>query len=149
FYASRNTGPSSIIPGNAHPFVTTTSQSGVPSAVVSPTSTSYPSLAASYSGTAYDLLAKEHTTIFLTHIQQRQRNIQGYFQGLGQVGPFKGTVTPSGHIQFKIPVQVSKTTLFFVGDIKIAGDMTGNFEVLNQQGQQIGEYGVWNVAASH
>ena len=149
FYASRNTGPSSIIPGNAHPFVTTTSQSGVPSAVVSPTSTLYPSLATSYSGTAFDLLAKEHTTIFLTHIQQRQRNIQGYFQGLGQVGPFKGTVTPSGHIQFKIPVQVSKTTLFFVGDIKIAGDMTGNFEVLNQQGQQIGEYGLWNVAASH
>ncbi|MDQ6642886.1 MAG: serine/threonine protein kinase [Chloroflexota bacterium] len=155
FYTSRNTGPSSNTQRNAHPFVTTTSQSELPSAVVSATSKSslgvplYPSLAVSYGGTALDLLAKEKTAIFLTHIQQNQGNIQGYFQGLGQVGPFKGTITPSGHVQFKVPVQASKTTLFFEGDIKIAGDMTGNFEVLNQQGQQIGEYGLWNVAANH
>lgn len=152
FYASRNTGPSSNIQRNAHPFATSTSQSRVPSAAVSPTPSqgpsSYPNLAVSYAGTAFDLLAKEKTNMFLTHIQQNQGSIQGYFQGLGQVGPFKGTVTPSGHVQFKIPVQASKTTLLFEGDIKIGGDMTGNFEVLNQQGQQIGEYGPWNVAAS-
>jgi eukaryotic-like serine/threonine-protein kinase len=145
FYASRN----------AHPSITSTPQSRVPPTVVSPTLTpsqgpsSFPQLAVSYGGTALDLLANEKTDIFLTHIQQNQGSIQGYFQGLGQVGPFKGTITHSGHVQFKIPVQASKTTLLFVGDIKIAGDMTGNFEVLNQQGQQIGEYGPWNVAASH
>lgn len=152
FYTSRNTSLSSIIPKNTHPFATSTSQFGAPSAAVSPTPSqgpsSYPHLAVSYAGTALDLLAKEKTAIFLTHIQQNQGNIQGYFQGLGQVGPFKGTITPSGHVQFKIPVQASKTTLLFEGDIKIGGDMTGSFEVLNQQGQRIGEYGPWNVAAS-
>lgn len=155
FYTSRNISPSSTLKTNTPSFATSTSLSKLPPAFASPTPTlsqgpsRYPHLAVSYAGTAFDLLAKEKTNMFLTHIQQNQGSIQGYFQGLGQVGPFKGTVTPSGHVQFKIPVQVSKTTLFFEGDIKIGGDMTGSFEVLNQQGQKIGEYGPWNVAASH
>ena len=86
--------------------------------------------------------------MFLTHIQQRQGSIQGYFQGLGFVSPFKGSITPSGHVQFTVTVQGGKSTLAFDGDIKIGGDMAGSFEVLDQHGQPTGESGVWNVASS-
>ena len=84
----------------------------------------------------------------LTHIQQSQGNIHGHFQGLGFVGPFKGTVTPSGHMEFTVTVQGGNSTLSFEGDVKIGGDIVGSFEVLLPQGQRSGETGLWNVASS-
>jgi hypothetical protein len=95
-----------------------------------------------------DLLAKEKTSMVLTHIQQSQGSIQGYFQGLGFVGPFKGSITPSGHLQFKVAVRSGQSTLSFDGDIKVGGDIVGSFEVLLSQGQPTGESGLWNVASS-
>jgi hypothetical protein len=54
-----------------------------PTVVASATPTSgasiYPSLAASYAGTAADLMTAEHTSLFLRNIRQSQGNIQGSF----------------------------------------------------------------------
>ena len=131
-----------------------TPQARLTSAAVSPTSTlprgapKYPLLGASYAGTVVDLLAKEKTSMVLTHIQQNQGSIQGYFQGLGFVGPFKGTITPSGHLQFKVAVRAGESTLSFEGDIKVGGDIVGSFEVLLGEGQPTGESGLWNVASN-
>jgi len=84
----------------------------------------------------------------LTRIQQNQGSIQGYFQGLGFVGPFKGSITPSGHLQFKVAVRAGQSTLWFDGDIKVGGDIVGSFEVLLGEGQPTGESGLWNVASN-
>ena len=127
-------------------------QAKVTSAAISPTSTlhpaKYPILGASYTGTVVDLLAKEKTIMVLTRIQQNQGSIQGYFQGLGFVGPFKGSITPSGHLQFKVAVRAGESTLSFEGDVKVGGDIVGSFEVLLGQGQPTGESGLWNVASN-
>lgn len=106
----------------------------------------YPALNASYAGTAGDLMTNESTRLLLANIQQGQGSIRGSFQGLGLTGPFKGTVTPSGQVQFTVTVYGGNMTLNFEGTIKIGGDMAGSFTVLDQNGQRTGEAGIWNVA---
>jgi len=118
------------------------------SATLTPGASIYPPLAASYAGTVSDLMTKETTNVFLTAIQQNQGVMQGSFQGLGLVGPFKGTLTPSGQVQFTLYAYAGEITLLFEGNIKIGGDMAGSFAVLDQHGQRTGEAGLWNVAAS-
>jgi eukaryotic-like serine/threonine-protein kinase len=146
-HGSPSSAPQKATPASATPQVRVTS------AAVSPTSTlprgapKYPILGASYTGTVVDLLAKEKTSMVLTRIQQNQGSIQGYFQGLGFVGPFKGTITPSGHLQFKVEMRAGQSILSFEGDIKVGGDIVGSFEVLLSQGQPTGESGLWNVAS--
>lgn len=108
----------------------------------------YPGIAASYAGTVFDLMTNEKTSMFLKHVQQNGGSISGTFQGLGLVGSFKGTVTPTGQVQFTVTVQTGKSTLSFVGDIKIGGDIVGSFVVLDQHGQRTGESGLWNVASN-
>jgi hypothetical protein len=105
----------------------------------------YPDLVASYAGTVLDIMNHEKTDLFLTQIHQKGGSISGYFKGLGMVGPFTGTVTPKGHLQFI--VQAGSSTLSFEGEIKIGGDIQGTFEALNQQGQPTGESGAWNASA--
>ena len=112
-----------------------------------PRASIYPAIAASYAGTVVDLLAQEKTSMVLTHIQQSQGSFRGYFQGLGFVGPFKGSVTPSGHVQFVVAVRSGESTISFEGDIKVGGDIVGSFEVLLGEGQPTGESGLWNVAS--
>jgi hypothetical protein len=109
----------------------------------------YPPLAISYRGTIGDLLTQEHTELLLTDIQQSAKNIHGSFQGLGLVGSFDGTVTPSGQIAFTVKVYEGTMTLAFEGQIKIGGDMVGSFAVLGQHGEHTGEYGLWNVASNN
>jgi len=106
----------------------------------------YLRIAASYAGTVVDLLSKETTPMSLTNMQQSQGNIHGFFQGLGLAGPFTGTVTPAGHIQFTLLVYAGNTVLAFEGDIKIGGDIAGTFEVFDH-GHFTGESGLWYVAA--
>ena len=108
----------------------------------------YPSLTASYAGTVVDLLNNEKTNLFLTQVQQSQGSIRGSFQGLGLVGPFTGTVTSTGQVQFTVKVYSGDETLVFEGNIKIGGDMVGSFVVLDRQGNRTGEVGLWNVAAN-
>jgi serine/threonine protein kinase len=110
----------------------------------------YPVINASYTGTVVDLLNNEKTALYLTHIQQHGGSISGNFQGLGLNGPFKGSVTPTGDLVFTVSVNwASVSTLEFKGNIKIGGDLTGDFRALNQQGQPTGEGGLWNASSTH
>ncbi len=93
------------------------------------------------------LLSMEKTAMFLTQVEQNQGNLRGSFQGLGLVGPFKGTVTPSAQVRFTVKVHAGEETLAFEGDIKIGGDIVGSFDVLDRNGDRTGESGIWNVAA--
>jgi serine/threonine protein kinase len=106
----------------------------------------FPTIGPSYAGTILDLMNNEKTSLLLTQIHQNNANITGYFQGLGMAGPFTGTVTHSGHLQFTVTVLAGTSFLFFEGDIKIGGDITGTFKALNQQKQFTGESGPWNAA---
>lgn len=149
---ARNSHPPAALHNGTPPLATSTPQSAVTSPTVSSTPTLtpgesiYPTLAASYAGTISDLLSNTKTSMFLTNIQQSQGNIRGSFQGVGLVGPFRGTVTPAGDIQFTVTIYAGSTTLSFEGTIKIGGDMAGSFKVLDQDGHFTGEYGLWNVA---
>jgi len=147
-YGSLSSAPHKATSAPATPQVRVTPAAVSPTSTLSLRPSTYPILGASYSGTVVDLLAKEKTNMVLTHIQQSQGSIQGYFQGLGFVGPFKGSITPSGHLQFKVAVRAGQSTLRFDGDIKVGGDIVGSFEVLLGQGQPTGESGLWNVASS-
>lgn len=107
----------------------------------------YPDIRPSYAGTVLDLLNNEKTSLYLTQIHQTNGNIMGYFKGLGLAGPFTGSVTRTGHLQFTVAVQGGSSFLSFDGDIKIGGDLTGTFEALNQQRQFTGESGPWNASS--
>jgi len=119
-----------------------------PSVTPTPVTSMYPPLAISYSGTVGDLMTQERTDLLLTGIQQRAKNIHGSFQGLGLVGSFDGTVTPSGHVTFTVKVYEGTMTLAFEGQIKIGGDMIGSFAVLGEHGEHTGESGLWNLASN-
>ncbi len=106
----------------------------------------YPDISPSYAGTVLDLMNNEKTSLFLTQVHQNNGNIMGYFQGLGLAGPFTGTVTRTGHLQFRVTVQGGSSFLSFEGDIKIGGDLTGTFKAFNQQRQFTGESGPWNAS---
>ena len=147
-YGSLSSAPLQATPTPATHQARVTSGAVSPTATLLPKGSKYPILGASYAGTVVDLLAKEKTSMMLTHIQQNQGSIQGYFQGLGFVGPFKGSITPSGHLQFMVAVRSGASTLSFEGDIKVGGDIVGSFEVLLPEGQPTGESGLWNVASS-
>ncbi len=142
----------STIQGVTHSHATPTPRLTV-TPVASPPSTLtpgavYPSIAASYAGTVFDVMTNEKTSMFLTSVHQNGGSISGYFQGLGLAGSFKGTVTPAGHVQFTVTVQPGGSTLSFKGDIKIGGDIVGSFVVLDQYGQETGESGLWNVSSN-
>ena len=105
----------------------------------------YPLLATVYSGTIGDIVAKESTPMFLSNLQQKQGSMNGFFHGLGLAGPFTGTVTKTGRLQFTVPLQNGTSTLAFVGQIKVGGDIEGSYQVLDQHGQHTGDSGVWNA----
>jgi len=124
--------------------VTTTLTSSNVTTVVS----AYPDIRPSYAGTVLDMMNNENTGLFLTQIHQNGGNITGYFQGLGLAGPFTGTVTHTGHLQYTVTIQNGSSFLSFDGDIKIGGDITGTFKALNQQRQFTGEFGIWNASSN-
>ncbi|MBV9231135.1 MAG: serine/threonine protein kinase, partial [Chloroflexi bacterium] len=107
----------------------------------------YPPLSTTYAGTIFDIgVANEKTALYLSNIHQSQGNFSGKFQGLGKVGTFSGTVTKDGKLQFTVAIP-GNGTISFQGNIKLAGDLTGEFYILNQSGQRTGEFGEWNVSA--
>ncbi len=128
------------------PHSKTTSTAAPSITPLSPGNALYPVLAVAYGGTVLDLMSGEKTDMFLTYVRQNQGSIRGYFQGLGLSGPFEGTVTRDGRVQFTVQVQSGGPILLFQGNIKIGGDMTGIFEALDSHGQGTGESGIWNVA---
>jgi hypothetical protein len=106
----------------------------------------YPTLAPTYAGTIYDNLTTQHTALCLANIQQQGGQIRGTMQGLGLVGAFQGTVTTDGKLAFSMPLYSGTETLVCTGVIKVAGDITGVFVVVNQQGDSTGESGAWNAS---
>lgn len=142
----RHSSPPSPVTPSTHQ-LTMTSVASHPPSTLTPGISVYPTIAASYAGTVLDLLNSEKTSMFLTQIQQNRGSISGYFQGLGLVGPFKGTVTPAGHVHFTVTVRAGQSTLSFDGDIKIGGDIAGSFEALDQNGHPTGESGLWNISS--
>ncbi len=134
-------------PSSPHASTVTTIVSS-PIAPSTPVSPIYPSLSSSYAGTILDLLAGEKTSMYLTNVQQSQGKISGNFQGLGLVGTFKGTVTPSGKVHFTMINSSTNQILSFEGAIKTGGDIVGSFAVLDQNGYRTGESGLWNVASN-
>lgn len=149
----RHSGTPSTVQRATPTFAPSTPQSRVtstssPLSTLTPGVPAYPDIVASYAGTVLDIMNGQKTSMFLTQIHQNGGSISGYFQGLGLVGPFKGTVTPTEHLQFTVAVQGGASTLSFEGDIKIGGDLTGSFEALDQHKQPTGESGTWYVSAN-
>jgi len=85
----------------------------------------YPDLATSYAGIVLDLLNNERTAMYLTPVQQSQNKLSGFFQGLGLAGPFTGTVTSSGHVQFAVDLK-SVICPWFLMTISKWGGYSGN-----------------------
>jgi serine/threonine protein kinase len=107
----------------------------------------YPQLSTVYAGTIFDIgVANEKTALYLSDVHQDQGNFSGKFQGLGKVGTFSGTLTKEGELRFTVVIPANGT-ISFQGNIKIGGDLTGEFYILNQSGQRTGEFGEWNVSA--
>lgn len=150
-YVSQDFGPSVALhggtPSSIHASTVTTVVSS-PVAPSTPVSPIFPSLSSSYAGTILDLLAGEKTPMYLTNVQQSQGKISGNFQGLGLVSTFKGTITRAGKLHFTMINSSTNQILSFEGTIKTGGDIVGTFAVLNQDGYQTGESGLWNVASS-
>ncbi|MGZ3625107.1 MAG: serine/threonine protein kinase, partial [Ktedonobacteraceae bacterium] len=147
-FALQHHSASSTSNGATSTLAQTTPRTTTTPSIVATSAPAYPTIGPSYAGTVFDLLNNERTGLFLTQIHQDNGNIIGYFQGLGMAGPFTGTVTHAGHLQFTVTVLGGSSFLSFDGDIKIGGDITGTFKALNQQRQFTGESGVWNASSS-
>ncbi len=121
--------------------------STAPAPTFTPTSvvSDFPNIAPSYAGKIGDIMTGIQTAMYLTKVQQKQGNIQGYFQGLDMVGPFKGTVTHAGSLLFKVTIWQGNGALSFEGTIKVGGEIVGTFEVLDQHGNFTGESGLYNL----
>jgi hypothetical protein len=147
FALQHNSAPSTSR-GVTPALTSTTSLSTTTPSNVTTGVSAYPDIGPSYAGTVLDLLNNEKSKLFLTQIHQNSGNITGYFKGLGMAGPFTGTVTHTGHLQFTVVVLGGSSFLSFDGDIKIGGDITGTFQALNQQRQFTGESGIWNASSN-
>ncbi len=108
----------------------------------------YPTLASNYAGTIYDSgvgNAQQAQPMYLNNIQQKQDSITGSFHGLGLTLPFDGKVTKDQKINFKVFIAQTSVTLTFTGNIKVGGDIAGSFQSKGPDGQDVQEFGPWNL----
>ncbi len=108
----------------------------------------YPTLVSDYEGTIYDSGvggADRAQPMYLNNIQQKQDAITGSFRGLGLTLPFTGKVTKDQKITFQVFIQQTSVTLVFNGNIKVGGDIAGSFQSKGPDGQDVQEFGPWNV----
>jgi eukaryotic-like serine/threonine-protein kinase len=109
-----------------------------------PPISNYPQLAPSYGGRIGDSgVAHTVTNLYLAQIKQSGNHITGSFQGLYQVGPFTGTVSTNGVVNFTVKISVGVVNC--KGNIKVGGELEGTFTVVDQHGNSLGEYGVWTA----
>jgi serine/threonine protein kinase len=143
-------------PTATHTAVPYPSPSPLPTQAPSPTATSapasgFPSLASVYSGTIHDNNGNIDTSMSLNEIIQRQQHIQGNFvvsPPLSGSGPFTGSVTPGGFIQFTIHSPEAPAPLYFSGTIQKNGNISGTYCSLDTKGHcnpAVGGYGSWSV----
>ena len=125
----------------------TTSKGSVLPSTSPATAFPYPPIASSYAGTISDIgVANKTTKLYLGQVHQNRNSIAGNFQGLGKVGSFIGTVTPSARMHFI--VKYGAESLIFDGRINTGGVIVGIFNAVDQKGQNIDEYGLWSASAS-
>jgi serine/threonine protein kinase len=105
----------------------------------------YPHLAASYLGNIVD---EQNVTsqMTLTHIQQNNGLISGFFSGLQMSVPFSGLFYTSKHLSF-IVAATSGHPLSFMGDVQASGEIQGTFCAIDQSYSCIiGDVnGAWSV----
>ena len=124
----------------------TSTQPVKPTPLRSRPAVSYPPLVSQYSGTISDVVSTSTSSMTLSAIEQHDAQIQGNFVGLGLTGTFTGTITVSGHVQFRIAIYQGSETLVFEGDVKTGGTLAGSFRILNSNNEPTGEYGLWSVS---
>jgi hypothetical protein len=87
----------------------------------------------------------------LNGIVQQQQHIQGNFvvsPPLSGSGPFTGSVTTGGFIQFMIHSSEAPAPLYFSGTIQKDGNISGTYCSLDTTGHcnpAVGGYGSWFV----
>jgi len=115
-----------------------------PTATPTPPLSLYPQLALSYAGRIGDSgVAHTVTNLYLAPMKQNQGQISGHFQGLYQSGPFTGTVSTDGAVNFTVKISVG--VVICKGNIKVGGELVGTFSVVDQHGNSLGEYGAWSA----
>lgn len=116
----------------------------------SPSST-IPSLAPLYTGTIHDNNGNLDASMSLNGIVQQQQNVQGNFvvsPPLSGSGPFTGTVTANGSIQFTVHSSSARAPLHFSGNILKDGSISGSYCSLDSTDRcnpNVGGYGTWSV----
>jgi hypothetical protein len=131
-------------------YVATPTPTGHPTAVATApvTSSPYPQLAASYSGTIYDLLENDPSPMTLTRMRQSGERISGSFSALHQTGMYTGLLSTSRSIDFIVAGSGSRAPLHFWGSVGVDGTLGGSFCARDQTGQCLpyGAFGLWRVA---
>ena len=104
----------------------------------------YPKLAKRYQGTIFDIPLGQRTAMSLSDILQQQGSICGSFSGLGKTGPFKGSITADGHIQFVVTTHTGQAILTFDGFIHSDGTFAGSY--CHPKAGKCSDYGLWNLS---
>ncbi|HEU0000929.1 MAG TPA: serine/threonine-protein kinase [Ktedonobacteraceae bacterium] len=112
----------------------------------------YPTLANQYNGNISNALSGDTTSMALNSISQNGGTFTGHFQvgsPLSGNGPFTGTLSTSGALQFIVHSSQVAEPLSFAGHIHNDGGMSGTYCSLNSAGKcdNSNGYGRWNVSS--
>jgi serine/threonine protein kinase len=115
--------------------------------------TTYPMLAATYTGTILDVSTNVKSNISLIGIRQKQGKISGYLivnSNLQESGPFSGTIDTIRHLKFTVRGSGGQPILFFEGTVQSMTSLSGDYYHCGHS--QVGRclrttsgYGIWNV----
>ncbi len=117
--------------------VPTATSAPQPSATTNP-GAGYPALSNQYNGSLHNTGSGDNAGMSLVPVSQNGRNISGNFQvslPLIGSGPFTGTITTAGYIQFTVHSSQVVEPLFFWGNLQSNGSLLGNYCSLNSAGQ--------------
>ena len=148
--ATTTRAPTSTATANSTPNPTATT-TPPPTATTNPGS-GYPTLANQYNGNISNALSGDTTSMALNSISQNGGTFTGYFQvgsPLSGNGPFTGTLSTSGALQFTVHSSQVAEPLSFVGDVHNDGSISGTYCSLNSAGKcdNSNGHGSWNVSS--
>ena len=157
------TAPTPVAKTTHHPVATTTraptsTATARPTATTTPPPTAttnpgpaYPVLENQYNGNIYNTLSGNTTSMALNSVSQNGGTFKGNFQVGSPLignGPFTGTLSTSGALQFTVHSSEVAEPLFFTGTIHNDGSMSGTYCSLNASGKcdNSNGHGSWNVS---
>jgi tRNA A-37 threonylcarbamoyl transferase component Bud32 len=114
----------------------------------------FPGVSGSYTGTMNEKTGNITITMELS-IQQNEGIIGGSFTAsslLGGSGPFTGSITPAGSIQFTVQGYQGSEPLFFAGAVQPDGSLAGTYCSLGSNRRcdtRTGMSGTWKVVKNH